>query len=150
MPADELRQSLKQKWTHARRERPNWERRRQEWVNAVVELHAQIQNEFVNDLIREGLLRAEAHEIELNEEYVGHYVIPELVLCAAGEEVILRPKGLLIANSKGRVDVIGEKGEATLVLLPEGWSIIASRTPVYRVIPLTKKVFREMLKAVMR
>ncbi len=54
-------------------------------------------------------------------------------------------------GAAGRVDVIGERGEATLIVQPDSqWGFVQTRQPTLRVVPLDESTLAEVLQLVMR
>jgi hypothetical protein len=74
-----------------------------------------------------------------------------LVLVVGDEQVRFSPRGRNIVGANGRVDVVGERGEAMLVLQPDArWVFVESRQPELRVAPFDEATFTEVLRLVMR
>jgi hypothetical protein len=92
----------------------------------------------------------------MSEQYIGTHTIPELVIGIGDEEVVFSPKGVNIVGAAGRVDLIGERDEVTLVReqgadkLEDKWSIVEQRIPSPKLVPLTKESLLTALRAVMR
>jgi len=85
------------------------------------------------------------------EEYIGQYEVDELILQVGNERAVFSPKGVNIVGASGRVDLIGERGERTLVVQPGNrWGIVVSRSPTVKVIPFDESSLLESLKDVMR
>lgn len=128
----------------------DWEARRDEYVNLLTLLHAEIQN-LLAIPIREGLIRAFVEKIGIDEKFIGQYEAPVLVLQVGDERVEFVPKGRNIVGAAGRVDLIGEMGQVMLVVQPESrWGLVATRTPTLKVIPLDEDSLLEALRSVMR
>ena len=87
----------------------------------------------------------------VTENDVGEYRIKELVLRVGDEDVVFSPRGVNILGAMGRIDVQGDRGEATIVWQGENrWSIVISRTPTVRLVPLAVDSLAEMLRGIMR
>ncbi len=85
------------------------------------------------------------------ENNVGEYHVAELVLRVGDEQVVFSPKGIVIAGARGRIDVLGDRGDATILWQgDERWSIVASRVPTVRLVPLTAASLADVLRGVMR
>jgi hypothetical protein len=71
-------------------------------------------------------------------------------MSAAGDW-LFSPKGVNVVGASGRIDVQGDRGDATIVWQGEDrWNIVISRTPMLRVVPLAADSLTEMLRGVMR
>jgi len=101
--------------------------------------------------VAEELVRVGRRQKTLVEEYIGPYQVDELVLQVGDEQVVFSPKGRNIVGGSGRIDLIGEMGEKTIVLQPEeGWGIVEARTPTLKIVPLDEDSLLTALKEVMR
>ena len=88
---------------------------------------------------------------QLTENYIGTYSADDLILVIGDEQVRFSPRGRNIVGAAGRVDVIGERGEATLIVQPDSqWGFVQSRQPTLRVVPLDESALAEVLQLVMR
>ena len=122
--------------------------KRDAWIAAVNDLYRTIEEDY---------LKAAKADVEITrsdnvvtERYVGHYQIPQLVLHVGDEEVVFSPKGVNIV-APGRIDVHGDRGDATIVWQGDNrWSIVISRTPTVRLVPLAVDSLAEMLRGIMR
>ena len=73
------------------------------------------------------------------------------MLLIGDEQVRFSPQGRNIAGASGRVDVLGERGEATLILQPDAsWAFVQTRQPTLKVVPFDESSLTEVLKVVMR
>jgi hypothetical protein len=128
----------------------DWGERRRQWIDAVERLYQQVTGELLAESITQGLVTVSRDEKVIEEEYLGTYRVPELILDVSGEAVRFSPKGRNIIGAKGRVDLVGELDAMTLVLEPAGhWSIVLSRVPRH-VVALDSKTLAEALRRVMR
>jgi hypothetical protein len=88
---------------------------------------------------------------QLTENYIGTYSADDLILVIGEEQVRFSPRGRNIVGAAGRVDVIGERGEATLIVQPDSqWGFVQTRQPTLRVVPLDESTLAEVLQLVMR
>jgi hypothetical protein len=144
-----LRELFHEKKVKAKPANIDWAARRDEWVKAVTALYRTIVDDY---------LKAAKEDVEISqqdkvvtENYVGEYHIPDLVLRVGEEQVVFSPQGTNIFGARGRVDVQGERGEATLLWQEGGrWSIVAARVPALRLVPLTADSLAEVLRGIMR
>jgi|SRR5579884_3025626 len=128
----------------------DWEQAKQGWLNAIESLYRQIHS-LVGEAAAQGSLQLSRRMKTISEDHLGTYDVPELVLTVGDERVIFSPRGRNVVGAEGRVDVIGESGESTLVFRsgPQ-WSIVISRFPQLRTVALDAPSFAEMLRGVMR
>jgi hypothetical protein len=84
-----------------------------------------------------------------------------MTITVGAEEVSLKPKGIVLVNSWGRVDMMGDDGSIMLILIetekdsqvttqPTLQWHIAIRTPEVKYWQLTKDSFTDALKQVMQ
>ena len=148
--SDELKDFLLSRQQHASTDEVPWEERRREWIDAVEQLYRKVTGELLAESIAQGLVTVSRVEKKIEEEYLGTYRVPELVLDISGEIVRFSPKGRNVVGARGRVDLVGELDAVTLVLEPAGhWSVVASRVP-RQVVSLDRKTLAEALQRVMR
>ena len=128
----------------------DWDDRKKKYVTAVNELYEQLQA-MLAEPISQGIVTLQQRSKQLTESYIGTYAVDDLILLIGGEQVRFSPCGRNIAGAYGRVDVVGERNEATLILRPEShWSFVQSRQPQLSVVPLTEATLAEVLQLVMR
>lgn len=128
----------------------DWDSRRQSYLDAVEELYRQIE-EILAESIRQGLVAVRRRPKPLTESFIGNYSVDDLILVIGDEQVRFSPRGRNIAGAEGRVDVIGERQEVTLVLQKDvGWGVVESRQPRLRIEPLSESTLSEVLRLVMR
>lgn len=128
----------------------DWEQRKTEWLSAIQRLYEQIRA-FLDQPIRQGAVRLDTRKKTITEPHLGQYEADELVLTVGDERVLFSPKGRNVVGATGRVDVLGEAGEATLVLQPgPRWCVVASKYPQLRIVGLDEENFLKSLSAVMR
>ncbi|HVC95398.1 MAG TPA: hypothetical protein VND64_17005 [Pirellulales bacterium] len=149
MPHDQLQQFFHEKKEKAKPADVDWSAKRDAWIKAVVDLFRTVEDDY---------LHASKSDVEItrsdkvvSENYMGEYHIPELNLRVADEQVVLSPKAANVLGAKGRIDVRGDRGDATIVWQGDNqWSIVVSRTPALRLVPLTANSLAEVLRGVMR
>jgi hypothetical protein len=128
----------------------DWAERRREWIDRVEQLYHKVTDELLAESIAQGLVTVSRVEKEIQEEYLGRYRVPELILDISGETVRLSPKGRNTMGANGRVDLVGELDAMTLIVDPERqWSVVLSRVP-RQVVALDTKTLAEALRRVMR
>ena len=127
--SDELKDFLLSKHQPVSTNQVDWEERRRHWIEELEKLYQKI-HELLADSIVDGLVTVLRSEKKMEEEYLGKYSAPELMLNVSGEAVRFSPKGRNIIGAKGRVDLVGELDAVTLVMEPAGhWSVVLSRVP---------------------
>ena len=149
MSQDQLRKLFHEKKQKAKPANIDWAARRDAWIGAVTTLYRTIVDDY---------LKAARDEVEITqadkvvtENYLGEYHVPELVLRVGDEQVVFSPKGTNIAGAHGRIDVQGDRGDATVIWQGgDRWSIVAARVPALRLVPLTADSLADVLRGVMR
>ncbi|WP_165224204.1 hypothetical protein [Aquisphaera insulae] len=129
--------------------RINWDDRRDAYVTAVDHLYALIENILAAPL-RDGAVQVQRRPKNLEEAYIGSYRIEDLVLFFGDEQVRFSPQGRNILGAEGRVDVLGERGTATLILNGGTWSRLLTRQPRVTTEQIDEEVVVDMLNAIMR
>lgn len=128
----------------------NWDERRDKYVASVNELYTQIEG-ILAEAIGQNKVTRQRRQKQLAESHIGTYAIDDLILIIGSEQVRLSPRGRNIAAAEGRVDVIGERGEAVLILQGDSdWGFVQSRQPKVTIIPFNEASFAEVLRLVMR
>ncbi len=137
----------------------DWGRRRQEWLAALQELLETVQG-WLAEYSDDGVIR-EAMWCDLEEEGLGRYRAPGLLIRFYGLEARLEPVGAQIIGARGRADLKGFHGAVRFVLVPEDadrpstrqleaaasdcvWKM-ATPPPDVRYRALTEEVFLEAL-----
>ena len=87
-----------------------------EWTHYLSTLYQQIEFYLDKYTKNEGAY-IEYNTITLNEDFIGDYQVPRLVLKIGRSTITFTPVGTMLIGSKGRVDVKGPRGSARLVLI---------------------------------
>ncbi len=128
----------------------DWDSRRNEYLAAVQELYQRIES-MLAEPIGQKSLTLHRRPKQLTENYIGTYSADDLILVIGEEQVRFSPRGRNIVGAAGRVDVIGERGEASLIVQPDSqWGFVQTRQPMLRVVPLDESTLAEVLQLVMR
>jgi hypothetical protein len=153
---DDLREFLRERVAKSGApSRVDWEARKRDWIGAVERLYDTIESDFFKDARREKLVKVQRREVQVAEQYIGRYKIPELVVRIGNEEVVFSPKAVNVIGAAGRIDLIGERGQATIIrerdskTRNESWSVVETRIPSRRVVPLTQQSLLAALRQVM-
>ena len=130
--------------------------RQQRWIQELQQLCSRIQHEWLSGLVASDEVTLAAIEVPLNEQLIGSYRAPGLLINLADRAVRLEPKGTMVIGAAGRVDLQGPGGFLTLVLESPDfpikpfheceftWSLVA-RTPRVIKIPLDANTFADAL-----
>jgi len=97
-------------------ERVDWAKERDDWLDHLKELYDKTES-FLAEYIRTGEIKLSYRDIPLNEENIGSYSAPQMILKIGRQEITMTPVGTLFFNMKGRVDVVGPAGQTRLVLV---------------------------------
>lgn len=92
----------------------DWGKERNDWIAYLNLLYDKIES-FLKPY--KDSIRIEYREIELDEEYIGRYVVKQMILHIGRQEITLSPIGTVLIGFKGRVDVVGSAGKASLALV---------------------------------
>ena len=128
----------------------NWDERRDKYLAAVHDLYLQIDSIFA-EAVQDRTITISRRSKQLSEDYIGTYSVDDLVLLIGDEQVRFSPRGRNIAGADGRVDVVGERGVATLIVQTDSkWAFLQSRQPQLRIVPFCDSTLAEVLQLVMR
>ena len=128
----------------------DWDERKKKFLSAVEQLYGQLETMLAEPI---GHKKVQLHRRPkvLTENFIGTYAVNDLILVVGDEQVRFSPRGRNIVGSAGRIDVVGEKGEAMLILKAESkWEIVQTRQPAVRSVPLDESSLAEVLQLVMR
>lgn len=124
---------------------PNPAEIRNEWLGAIGNLFSSIEN-WIGDTEGVDTSREQNH---IEEEQLGLYEIDNLLLKVGDQTVRVRPKGRFIIGAQGRVDIIGEKGMASIIRRDNEWQRII-REHELRFESFDESVFANILSEVMK
>ncbi len=128
----------------------DWDDRRNKYLAAVDDLYNQIKV-ILAEPIAQKTVTLQRRPKDLSENYIGTYKVDDLILLIGDEQVRFSPRGRNIAGAGGRVDVLGDRGEDTLIVQTDGrWSLVQSRQPTLKVVPFNETSLAEVLQRVMR
>jgi hypothetical protein len=128
----------------------DWDERRNTYLAAVDDLYEQIET-LLAEPIQQKAVELQRRSKQLTENYIGTYSVNDLILVIGGEQVRFSPRGRNIAGAAGRVDVVGERGEAALFVLPDSsWGFVQTRQPTLVIVPFEESSLADILKLVMR
>jgi hypothetical protein len=116
MPKTDFDEFVKRQQAEKKEAAFNWDSQRDEWLNYLNALYAQIES-FLKSYLSAGEAQCEYRDWPLNEENIGSYTARQMILKIGRKEVTFTPVGTLLIGMKGRVDVLGPAGTARLALL---------------------------------
>jgi len=96
-------------------ERVDWAKERDDWLGYLKKLYVQTES-LLAEYIKAGEIKVHYRDVPLNEENIGSYRAPEMILKIGRQEITMTPVGTLFFYIKGRVDVVGPAGRTRLVL----------------------------------
>jgi hypothetical protein len=129
----------------------DWQAKRDTWIKAVEDLYRTITDQYLAGPKAEGIVTFLFSEKPIVEEFIGTYKVREMVVQVGNEKVLFSPKGVNIVGAAGRIDIVGDRGQVTVVRQPgDRWGVVESRTPTLRVVPLNEETLLAALKRVMR
>lgn len=151
MATERLKAFLQKKSENVESTIARWSARRHDYIDAVERLYDTIENVYLAFPEKADLVAIDrSQSVTVTEPYIGSYPISRLRLFVAAEKVEFIPKGVVVADSAGRIDVIGHAGETTLSRIEgDHWEMIYTRTPRLLTVPLTEKTFLDLLRRVM-
>lgn len=130
--------------------RIDWDARRDKYLVEVEDLYRQIEG-ILAEPIEQKAVTLQRRPKQLTENYIGTYSADDLILATGDEQVRFSPRGRNIGGAAGRVDVVGERGEATLIVQPDSrWGFVQARQPTLRVVPFDESTLADVLQLVMR
>lgn len=93
----------------------DWNEQKKEWLAFIDVFYESIQG-WLKPLIDDGVVSIYFKDKNLNEDFIGDYIVREMVIKSAGKEVVFRPIGTLLIGSKGRIDMEGGAGKVQFLL----------------------------------
>ena len=92
------------------------ERERKEWLSYIDDLYRMVAA-FLKDYIAADHVAITYRDATINEEYVGDYMVRQMLIAIGTKVIRLEPIGTFLIGSKGRVDVVGPILQAQLMLV---------------------------------
>jgi hypothetical protein len=87
-----------------------------QWLGFLDALYKEITS-YLRTYIESGAAQVEYRNITLNEDFIGAYAAQQMILKIGRSTVTFTPIGTGLIGAKGRVDVQGPAGKATLILV---------------------------------
>lgn len=117
MPNREFDEFVKRQKAASQESQPvDWDARRKEWLQHIQALYSLVDG-FLKDYIESGEIHRRFDDTVLTEDFIGSYTAPVMFMMIGPQEVKLVPMGTLVIGAKGRVDLIGPRGQVRLVLV---------------------------------
>jgi hypothetical protein len=128
----------------------DWDDRRDKYLAAVKDLYQKIET-ILAEPISQKAVTLQRRPKRLTENYIGTYSADDLILVIGDEQIRFSPRGRSIVGAAGRVDVVGERSEAILIVqFDSQWGFMQTRQPALHVVPFDESTFAEVLQLVMR
>ena len=89
---------------------------RDAWLKRLDELFLQVDG-YLDEYVRAGAVEISKGYVELDEEQIGSYQAPQMIVTIGRKAVRLEPVGTFIIGAKGRVDVLGPQGRSARLVL---------------------------------
>jgi hypothetical protein len=144
---DEFVRRLNEKKTDA--DQVDWSKRLGRWKSDVEDLFQTVEG-FLAPHVQKGSVRVTRGETTIEEEHIGKYSVPKLIIQIGSELINVKPRGMLIIGAVGRVDVVGPNASARLVVIADEknahrWKIATDSSN--RLVDLTRDTFFQVLMA---
>jgi hypothetical protein len=94
----------------------DWEAEKNEWLRQLEVLYRSV-SDYLQPYVEKGEIKIGHVDATLTEEDIGSYPAKELTIKIGRGDVLLKPVGTRIFGAKGRVDIIGPRGRAQLILV---------------------------------
>jgi hypothetical protein len=88
-----------------------------EWKRYLNELYDKIIKEWMREYIAKGVVDYKQRKKRIHEEFSGEYEVDALELMLKGQIILFDPIGTMLIGAKGRIDLKGKNGDATLILV---------------------------------
>jgi len=148
---NELTEFLKQRKEKEEEEKANWNKIKEDWITTLDNFLNKIKL-WLSEPAQENLLTIIETKGGLNEEALGHYSAPMLIIRADKDTIKIIPVGRFVLGAKGRVNMLGYGKKKGFLLVDEGWIYFHEKRGYGEPLgePLTKelfiRLFMEMLK----
>jgi hypothetical protein len=119
MSTKNFKEFIEQQSTSAKEITVDWRQELNEW-KVFLNVFYGIVEGFLKPYVDSNKLSIVKDDIDLQEEYIGPYTVQTLKICLGNNKILLKPIGTNLIAAKGRVDMIGPKGQVKFVLVPKG------------------------------
>jgi hypothetical protein len=97
----------------------NWEYEKSEWLRHLNNLYLSL-NAFLKPYLDAGQISVSTQSFEINEEHLGPYAVPQMLIAIGAKTVTLEPMGTVQVGNRGRVDITCHLARAMMVLVESG------------------------------
>lgn len=94
----------------------DWDKARNEWIGLVNDLYTSIEK-WLEKYTQSNQILITKEIDEIQEENLGTYSINSMTIMIGQSKIKLKPIGRLILGARGRVDIIGPKGQILLLIV---------------------------------
>jgi hypothetical protein len=88
-----------------------------EWRYYLDRLYDQVENDWLADYRKNGSIQCSYSTKTIFEEFSGDYDVKCLNIIFRNQKIYFDPLGTMLIGAKGRVDVLGKNGKASLILV---------------------------------
>lgn len=96
----------------------DWAKKLDDWKRYLDQFYSMVDG-FLQPYVESNKIEIQKADIGLQEEYIGAYTVSKLTIRLGENEIILKPIGTNLIGAKGRVDMLGPKGQVKFVLVPK-------------------------------
>jgi len=96
----------------------DWGQQLAEWKECLNEFYSSVKG-YLNPYLESKKVALDESEITLHEEFIGSYNVTQLAIQLGKNKIQLQPIGTNLIAAKGRVDMIGPRGQIKFVLVPK-------------------------------
>lgn len=97
----------------------DWNREEAEWLRHLNVLYERLSG-FLKPYIDAGQISVSTSSVEINEEHLGAYLVPQMSISIGTKTVTLEPMGTVQVGNRGRVDVTCNLARAMMILVESG------------------------------
>ena len=127
----------------------DWAAKKRDWVDAVPVLYSTIRS-LLKTSTDKGIVTIREVSIEVTEDFIGTYTLPELRLTVGADRVSFTPIGANVVGALGRVDMKGDRDQFALLWTGgNDWQVVVQRVPDLILIPLDEESLLDCLQRVM-
>lgn len=121
MGLKDLENFINAKKEHKEEEEPiDWEAQKLEWLKELDNLYSMI-SIWLQPLKAKDKVKFKFESIKLTEDDIGTYDAPKMVIELPDQKIALEPIGTMLIGAKGRVNMIGEKGNIPFLLVRKNY-----------------------------
>ncbi len=147
-----LKDKLKELHGDSEHHKIDWKQNKENWIKSVYDLFTTIEEEWIDELLDEGLLTVKNLPISINEENIGTYLINKIEIIYPNGSIVLEPVGADIIGGEGRIDFYlkGEFGKGLMLILfhendKDNWFLI-NKQQGYEQELLSKESFEKIIE----